>query len=41
VATKLRLGKARHVVRYEFEFVHEGDVCYEGDQSAIWMKLST
>lgn len=39
VATKLRLGKARHVVRYEFEFLHDGDVCYEGDQSAIWMKV--
>lgn len=38
-ATKLRLGKARHVIRYDFEFKHEGQVCYEGDQTAMWMKL--
>lgn len=37
VATRLRLGRARHVVRYEFEFRHEGELCYEGDQSAIWL----
>jgi 3-hydroxymyristoyl/3-hydroxydecanoyl-(acyl carrier protein) dehydratase len=38
VATRLRLGAQRHVVRYAFEFRHEGDLCYEGDQSAIWIK---
>jgi hypothetical protein len=37
-ATRLRLGKERHVIRYAFEFRHEGAVCYEGDQSAIWMR---
>ncbi|HVY49512.1 MAG TPA: hypothetical protein VHB21_26650 [Minicystis sp.] len=36
-ATRTRLGRSRHVVRYTFEFRHEGDVCYEGDQSAVWM----
>jgi hypothetical protein len=36
VATKHRPGRKRHLVRYSFEFVHEGDVCYEGDQSAMW-----
>jgi len=35
-ATRIRSGKKRHVVRYRFEFTHEGDVCYEGDQSAVW-----
>ena len=29
-------GKA--TVRYEFTFRHEGAVCYEGDQSAVWMQ---
>ncbi len=38
-ATKLRLGRSRHVIRYEFEFRHEGQRCYEGDQTAMWMKL--
>jgi hypothetical protein len=35
--TKKRLGRSRHILRYEFEFRHEGDVCYEGDQSAVWV----
>lgn len=39
VATKLRLGRTRHVVRYAFTFVHEGKVCYEGAQSAFWLKV--
>lgn len=39
VATKQRLGKARHVIRYSFEFRHEGEVCYEGDQSAFWLRV--
>ena len=38
-ATKVRLGRTRHVVRYSFEFVHEGGVCYQGDQSAVWTKV--
>lgn len=36
-ATRLRLGKVRHMIRYRFEFRHEGDICYEGDQTAVWM----
>lgn len=40
-ATKVRAGKSRYVVRYEFEFLHEGDVCYEGDQTAVWSKIAT
>lgn len=37
--TKKRIGKARCFVRYEFEFRHEGQLCYEGDQSAMWIKV--
>jgi hypothetical protein len=39
-ATKVRSGKSRHVVRYAFHFEHEGDVCYEGDQTAMWLNTS-
>lgn len=38
-ATRVRLGKARHVLRYHFEFTHEGELCYEGDQSAFWLRI--
>lgn len=38
VATRQRLGNKRHVLRYSFEFRHDGEVCYEGDQSAFWLK---
>ena len=38
-ATKLRRGKSRHVVRYSFDFRQEGERVYEGDQSAIWLKI--
>lgn len=38
IATRARLGKTRHFVRYSFEFRHEGQICYEGDQSAVWIK---
>jgi hypothetical protein len=37
IATRSRIGQKRHFIRYAFEFRHEGDVCYEGDQSAVWM----
>lgn len=37
--TKKRIGKARCFLRYAFEFRHEGQVCYEGDQSAMWLKV--
>ena len=39
-ATRKRLGKVRHFIRYEFEFTHEGQVCYEGEQSAIWLNTN-
>jgi hypothetical protein len=35
-ASKYRAGKNRHVARYEFEFRHEGDICYVGEQTAVW-----
>ncbi len=40
IATKARLGKARHFVRYSFEFRHEGALCYEGDQTAVWLNVN-
>ncbi|WP_438038580.1 hypothetical protein [Sorangium sp. So ce128] len=39
VATRSRLGVKRHMIRYSFEFRHEGSVCYEGDQTAVWMRV--
>ena len=36
-ASKVRAGRSRYLVRYDFHFEHEGDVCYEGDQTAMWM----
>jgi hypothetical protein len=38
-ATRSRLGTKRHMVRYAFQFRHEGDLCYEGDQTAMWMRV--
>jgi hypothetical protein len=38
-ATKIRSGSSRHVVRYAFEFVHDGELCYQGDQTAMWMNV--
>jgi len=39
IATRQRLGKKRHMIRYSFELRHEGAVCYEGDQTAVWMRV--
>jgi hypothetical protein len=36
-ATRTRAGKGRYFVRYRFEFRHEGVLCYEGDQTAVWL----
>jgi hypothetical protein len=38
-ATRQRLGKERCFVRYRFEFRHQGALCYEGDQTAVWLLL--
>ena len=39
VTTKIRKGRTRWLIRYAFEFRHEGALCYEGDQSAVWMQV--
>lgn len=38
-ATRVRKGKTRYFIRYAFEFRHEGELCYEGEQSAMWTRL--
>lgn len=38
VVTRARQGSTRQFIRYELEFRHEGDRCYEGDQSAMWTR---
>jgi hypothetical protein len=37
-ATRVRRGATRILARYSFEFRHEGAVCYEGDQTAVWIQ---
>ncbi len=39
-ATRQRIGKARHFLRYAFEFHHRGERCYEAEQSAMWMNTA-
>ena len=39
-ALKSRIGSVRHFIRYRFEFRHQGEVCYEGEQSAVWLKVA-
>ena len=36
LATKVRRGRERILVRYTFAFEHEGERCYEGDQTAMF-----
>jgi hypothetical protein len=36
---KARRGKGKLFSIYRFEFLHEGDVAYESEQSAMWMKM--
>jgi hypothetical protein len=38
-ATRQKRGRSRVISRYSFEFRHEGEVCYEGDQSAVWTRV--
>ena len=38
-AMRTRLGKVRHFVRYAFVLRHDGEICYESEQSAIWLKV--
>ncbi|MEM7413161.1 MAG: hypothetical protein AAF430_23225 [Myxococcota bacterium] len=36
--TRKRIGPKRVVLRYEFHFLQEGDLVYQGDQSAMFFK---
>jgi 3-hydroxymyristoyl/3-hydroxydecanoyl-(acyl carrier protein) dehydratase len=38
-AKRKRIGQVRHFVRYVFEFRHDGDLCYQSEQSAMWMRI--
>jgi 3-hydroxymyristoyl/3-hydroxydecanoyl-(acyl carrier protein) dehydratase len=37
---RARRGATRQFVKYTFEFHHEGDLCYQGEQSAMWTKIT-
>jgi hypothetical protein len=39
-ATQVRRGTSRIVVRYGFSFAQEGRLVYEGDQTAVWTRVS-
>jgi hypothetical protein len=38
-ATNVRKIKASLLIRYTFRFEQEGEVVYEGDQSALWARI--
>lgn len=38
-ATQLRKIKGSLIGRYEFRFEQDGDLVYEGDQSALWTQI--
>ena len=37
--TRIRKGQTRVVARYAFRFHQEGRIIYEGDQTAMWLKI--
>jgi hypothetical protein len=39
-ATRVRPGRDRYMVRYDLELRSDGARCYQGDQSAVWMRAS-
>lgn len=39
-ATKVRQSKDRVFGRYEFVFTQDGTLIYEGDQAAMWMRIT-
>src|SRR5690606_30352478 len=39
-AVRARIGEQRCFVRYSFAFHHDGDLCYESEQSAMWIDTS-
>ena len=40
-ATKVRNLAGKMLARYDFKFTQEGQLVYEGDQTAMWSKLDT
>jgi hypothetical protein len=38
-ATRARRGASRVVARYDFRFTQAGRLIYEGDQTAMWLKV--
>ncbi len=40
VQKRIRRGPSRRFAIYEFEFTQNGDVVYESEQSAMWMKIA-
>lgn len=38
-ATSVRQGSTRVLARYSFEFLQEGRLVYEGDQTALWTRV--
>jgi hypothetical protein len=40
-ATSVRKIKGSILARYKFRFEQDGDLVYEGDQSALWSRIST
>jgi 3-hydroxymyristoyl/3-hydroxydecanoyl-(acyl carrier protein) dehydratase len=39
-ATRVRPGRDRYMVRYDLELRSDGARCYQGDQSAAWMRVA-
>lgn len=39
-ALRVRRGKEQIVARYGFRFMQENELIYEGEQTAIWQKIS-
>jgi hypothetical protein len=39
-ATQVRRGPDRIVARYRFEFLQEAELVYEGDQTAMWTRVT-
>lgn len=37
-AVRTRAGAQRYFVKYRFEFKHEGQLAYESEQTAVWLK---
>jgi hypothetical protein len=37
--TQVRRGSQRILARYRFEFTQDGELVYEGDQSAMWLRV--